>query len=101
MQLQDLSHGCGGHCGHQDHSRDSGDPVDNTQLAATLMELAKHPATSLRAYDLHGGTSDGYVFDASVSKLFESARGGHGSSAARRLKQREPRRGGPYLRQVR
>lgn len=52
-------------------------PVDNIQLAATLMELAKHPRpayvrmTSCDGVNLH---PDGYVFDASgVEKLFESA----------------------------
>ena len=52
-------------------------PIDNAQLAATLMELAKHsrPAyvrmTSCDGVNLH---PDGYVFDASgVEKLFESA----------------------------
>lgn len=52
-------------------------PVDNTQFAATLMELAKHPRpayvrmTSCDGVNLH---PDGYVFDASgVEKLFESA----------------------------
>ena len=52
-------------------------PVDNVQLAATLMELAKHPRpayvrmTSCDGVNLH---PDGYVFDASgVEKLFESA----------------------------
>lgn len=52
-------------------------PVDNAQLAATLMELAKHPRpayvrmTSCDSVNLH---PDGYVFDASgVEKLFESA----------------------------
>ena len=51
--------------------------VDNAQLAATLMELAKHPRpayvrmTSCDGVNLH---LDGYVFDASgVEKLFESA----------------------------
>lgn len=51
-------------------------PVDNAQLAATLMELAKHPQpayvrmTSCDGVNLH---PDGYVFDASgVEKLFES-----------------------------
>ena len=51
--------------------------VDNAQLAATLMELAKHPRpayvrmTSCDGVNLH---PDGYVFDASgVEKLFESA----------------------------
>ena len=53
-------------------------PVDNAQLAATLMELAKHPRpayvrmTSCDGANLH---PDGYVFDASgVEKLFESSR---------------------------
>ena len=52
-------------------------PVDNAQLAATLMELAKHPQpayvrmTSCDGVNLH---PDGYVFDDSgVEKLFESA----------------------------
>ena len=52
-------------------------PVDNTQLAATLMELAKHPRpayvrmTSCDGVNLH---PNGYVFDDSgVEKLFESA----------------------------
>ena len=52
-------------------------PVDNAQLAATLMELAKHPRpayvrmTSCDGVNLH---PDGYVFDASgIEKLFESA----------------------------
>ncbi|WP_313994992.1 transketolase C-terminal domain-containing protein [Lancefieldella parvula] len=51
-------------------------PVDNAQLAATLMELAKHPRpayvrmTSCDGVNLH---LDGYVFDAfGVEKLFES-----------------------------
>ena len=51
-------------------------PVDNTQLAATLVELAKHPRpayvrmTSCDGVNLH---PNGYVFDASgVEKLFES-----------------------------
>ena len=53
-------------------------PVDNVQLAATLMELAKNPRpayvrmTSCDGVNLH---PDGYVFDASgVEKLFESSR---------------------------
>ena len=53
-------------------------PVDNAQLAATLMELAKHPRpayvrmTSCDGVNLH---PDGYVFDvSSVEKLFESSR---------------------------
>lgn len=53
-------------------------PVDNVQLAATLMELAKHPRpayvrmTSCDDVNLH---PDGYVFDAfGVEKLFESSR---------------------------
>lgn len=52
-------------------------PIDNVQLAATLMEIAKHPRpayvrmTSCDGINLH---PDGYVFDASgVEKLFESA----------------------------
>ncbi len=52
-------------------------PIDNAQLASTLMELAKHPRpayvrmTSCDGVNLH---PDGYVFDASgVEKLFESA----------------------------
>ncbi|MBF0893238.1 MAG: hypothetical protein HXK44_02245 [Atopobium sp.] len=58
-------------------------PVDNAQLAATLMELAKHPRpayvrmTSCDGVNLH---PDGYVFDASgVEKLFGSS---HAVSAA-------------------
>lgn len=53
-------------------------PVDNAQLAATLMELAKDPRpayvrmTSCDGVNLH---PDGYVFDASgVEKLFGSSR---------------------------
>ena len=60
-------------------------PVDNAQLAATLMELAKHPRpayvrmTSCDGVNLH---PDGYVFDASgVEKLFESA-GTEGAASA-------------------
>lgn len=52
-------------------------PVDNAQLAATLIELARHPRpayvrmTSCDGVNLH---PNGYVFDASgVEKLFESA----------------------------
>lgn len=52
-------------------------PVDNVQLAATLMELAKHPQpayvrmTSCDGVNLH---PNGYVFDASgVEKLFGSS----------------------------
>lgn len=52
-------------------------PIDNAQLAATLMELAKHPRpayvrmTSCDGVNLH---PNGYIFDASgVEKLFESA----------------------------
>ena len=52
-------------------------PVDNAQLAATLMELAKHPRpayvrmTSCDGVNLH---PEDYVFDDSgVEKLFESA----------------------------
>ena len=61
-------------------------PVDNAQLAATLMELAKHPRpayvrmTSCDGVNLH---PDGYVFDASgVEKLFESSRAAGVASAA-------------------
>ena len=61
-------------------------PVDNAQLAATLMELAKHPRpayvrmTSCDGVNLH---PDGYVFDASgVEKLFESASAASAASAA-------------------
>ena len=53
-------------------------PIDNAQLAATLMELAKHPRpayvrmTSCDGVNLH---PNGYVFDVSgVEKLFESSR---------------------------
>lgn len=53
-------------------------PVDNAQLAVTLMELAKNPRpayvrmTSCDGVNLH---LNGYVFDASgVEKLFESSR---------------------------
>ena len=53
-------------------------PIDNAQLAATLMDLAKHPRpayvrmTSRDGVNLH---PDGYVFDASgVEKLFGSSR---------------------------
>ena len=61
-------------------------PIDNAQLAATLMELAKHPRpayvrmTSCDGVNLH---PDGYVFDASgVEKLFESADAVGAASAA-------------------
>ena len=61
-------------------------PVDNTQLALTLMELAKHPRpayvrmTSCDGVNLH---PDGYVFDASgVEKLFESAGAADAASTA-------------------
>lgn len=61
-------------------------PVDNAQLAATLMELAKHPRpayvrmTSCDGVNLH---PNGYVFDASgVEKLFESAGAVGAASAA-------------------
>ena len=61
-------------------------PVDNAQLAATLMELAKHPRpayvrmTSCDGVNLH---PDGYVFDDSgVEKLFESSRAVGAASAA-------------------
>ena len=61
-------------------------PADNAQLAATLMELAKHPRpayvrmTSCDGVNLH---PNGYVFDASgVEKLFESAYAASAASAA-------------------
>lgn len=61
-------------------------PVDNAQLAATLMELVKHPRpayvrmTSCDGVNLH---PDDYVFDASgVEKLFESSRAAGVASAA-------------------
>ena len=61
-------------------------PVDNVQLAATLMELAKHPRpayvrmTSCDGVNLH---PNGYVFDASgVEKFFESSRVVGAASAA-------------------
>ena len=61
-------------------------PVDNAQLASTLMELAKHPRpayvrmTSCDGVNLH---PDGYVFDASgVEKLFGSASAVGAASAA-------------------
>ena len=52
-------------------------PVDNAQLAATLMELAKHPRPAYVRMTSCDGVNlqpDGYVFDTSgVEKLFESA----------------------------
>lgn len=61
-------------------------PADNAQLAATLMELAKHPRpayvrmTSCDGVNLH---PNGYVFDASgVEKLFESSRAADAAVAA-------------------
>ena len=61
-------------------------PVDNAQLAATLIELARHPRpayvrmTSCDGVNLH---PDGYVFDDSgVEKLFESAGAVGAASAA-------------------
>lgn len=61
-------------------------PIDNAQLAATLMDLAKHPRpayvrmTSCDGVNLH---PDGYVFDASgVEKLFGSASAVGAASAA-------------------
>ena len=51
-------------------------PIDNAQLAATLMELAKHPRPAYVRMTSCDGVNlqpDGYVFDASgVEKLFES-----------------------------
>ena len=61
-------------------------PVDNAQLAATLMELAKHPRPAYVRMTLCDGVNlhpDGYVFDASgVEKLFESSRAASAASAA-------------------
>ena len=61
-------------------------PVDNAQLAATPLELAKHPRpayvrmTSCDGVNLH---PNGYVFDASgVEKLFESSHAVGAASAA-------------------
>ena len=61
-------------------------PIDNAQLAATLMELAKHPRpayvrmTSCDGVNLH---PDGYVFDDSgVEKLFESSHSAGSAGAA-------------------
>ena len=61
-------------------------PVDNAQLAATLIELARHPRpayvrmTSCDGVNLH---PNGYVFDVSgVEKLFESAYAASAASAA-------------------
>lgn len=61
-------------------------PVDNAQLVATLMELAKHPRpayvrmTSCDGVNLH---LDGYVFDASgIEKLFGSSCAAGAASAA-------------------
>ena len=61
-------------------------PADNAQLAATLMELAKHPRpayvrmTSCDGVNLH---PNGYVFNASgVEKLFESAGAAGAASTA-------------------
>ena len=53
-------------------------PVDNAQLAATLMEFAKHPRPAyvrMTSYDGVNLHPNGYVFDASgVEKLFGSPR---------------------------
>jgi len=53
-------------------------PVDNVQLAATLMELAKHPRPAYVRMTSCDGVNlnpNGYIFDASgVEKLFESSR---------------------------
>ena len=61
-------------------------PVDNVQLAATLMELAKHPRPAYVRMTLCDGVNlhpDGYVFDASgVEKLFKSACAADTASAA-------------------
>ena len=52
-------------------------PIDNAQLAATLMELAKHPRPAYVRMNSCDGVNlhpEGYVFDVSgVEKLFESA----------------------------
>ena len=61
-------------------------PIDNAQLAATLMELAKHPRPAYVRMTSCDGVNlnpDGYVFDASgVEKLFESAGAAGAASAA-------------------
>ena len=61
-------------------------PVDNAQLAATLMELAKHPRPAYVRMNSCDGVNlhpDGYVFDASgVEKLFESAGAADAASTA-------------------
>ena len=53
-------------------------PIDNAQLAATLMELAKHPRPAYVRMNSCDGVNlhpEGYVFDVSgVEKLFESSR---------------------------
>lgn len=71
-------------------------PVDNAQLAATLMELAKHPRpayvrmTSCDGANLH---PDGYVFDVSgVEKLFESAGAADTASADGAATTSQPKR---------
>ena len=61
-------------------------PVDNAQLAATLMELAKHPRPAYVRMTSCDGVNlqpDGYVFDDSgVEKLFESSRSAGSAGAA-------------------
>ena len=61
-------------------------PIDNAQLAATLMELAKHPRPAYVRMTSCDGVNlnpDGYVFDASgVEKLFESAGAAGAASTA-------------------
>ena len=61
-------------------------PIDNAQLAATLMELAKHPRPAYVRMTSCDGVNlnpDGYVFDASgVEKLFESAGAAGATSTA-------------------
>lgn len=61
-------------------------PVDNAQLAATLMELAKHPRPAYVRMNSCDGVNlhpEGYVFDVSgVEKLFESAGAAGAASAA-------------------
>lgn len=53
-------------------------PIDNAQLAATLMELAKHPRPAYVRMNSCDGVNlhpEGYVFDVSgVEKLFGSSR---------------------------
>ena len=61
-------------------------PVDNAQLAATLMELAKHPRPAYVRMTSCDGVNlypNGYSFDVSgVEKLFESSRSAGSAGAA-------------------